>query len=393
VEYDPVGNRLTRTSTLVNILSKLYAYDMNDRLGSDTYDDQGNTIAATVAGAGGPGEPFTYDYDFENRIVSVQSALSAVALLYDGDGNRVGKTVNGVTKRFLVDDRNPSGYVQVLEELTLDLGLWTLDHVYTYGLDLISQDQIHGTDWVVSFYGYDGHGNVRFLTDDLGHITDTYDYDTFGTLIEQKAWEPYAFSMATITPANSHLATPNNYLYCGEQFDPDLGLYFLRARYMDADRGRFWTTDVFGGMLHDPQSLHKYLYVYADPVNARDPSGNTITLTELVGVSVMISLFIYEVSSGFRHFQHAREWIIKIGAEINIRDYAYNYAWSASSGIFPGYTIGMTFNFSMMIYKVTWRVINLDPPEVEVSYHSTDSTISNTFTYESHQIPVGGRTW
>jgi hypothetical protein len=41
----------------------------------------------------------------------------AVTLLYDGDGNRVAKTVNGITTRYLVeDDVNPTGYPQVVEE-------------------------------------------------------------------------------------------------------------------------------------------------------------------------------------------------------------------------------------------------------------------------------------
>jgi hypothetical protein len=37
----------------------------------------------------------------------------AVTLLYDGDGNRVSKTVGGVTTRYLVYDLNPTGYPQV----------------------------------------------------------------------------------------------------------------------------------------------------------------------------------------------------------------------------------------------------------------------------------------
>jgi hypothetical protein len=40
-----------------------------------------------------------------------------------------------------------------------------------------------------------------------------YDYDAFGNLIHQTG------------------STPNNYLFAGEQFDPDLGMHFLRARY------------------------------------------------------------------------------------------------------------------------------------------------------------------
>jgi len=40
-----------------------------------------------------------------------------VTLLYDGDGNRVAKTVGSVTTRYLVDDLNPTGYPQVVDEL------------------------------------------------------------------------------------------------------------------------------------------------------------------------------------------------------------------------------------------------------------------------------------
>jgi RHS repeat-associated protein len=40
---------------------------------------------------------------------------------------------------------------------------------------------------------------------------------------------------------------PNNYLFAGEQFDPDLGLYFNRARYLNTGTGRFWTMDALQG--------------------------------------------------------------------------------------------------------------------------------------------------
>jgi hypothetical protein len=33
--------------------------------------------------------------------------------------------------------------------------------------------------WTPSFYGYDGHGSVRQLTNSAGVVTDTYDYDAF----------------------------------------------------------------------------------------------------------------------------------------------------------------------------------------------------------------------
>lgn len=41
-----------------------------------------------------------------------------VALFYNGDGNRVAKTVNGVTTRYQVeDDVNPAGQPKVMEEI------------------------------------------------------------------------------------------------------------------------------------------------------------------------------------------------------------------------------------------------------------------------------------
>jgi RHS repeat-associated protein len=90
-------------------------------------------------------------------------------------------------------------------------------------------------------------------------VTDTYEYDGFGNLLN---------------PASS--GTSNNYLYRGEQFDPDLGLYYLRARYYDPLTGRFMSRDPQSGFLSAPMTLHRYLYGAADPIDWRDPSGREL---------------------------------------------------------------------------------------------------------------------
>ncbi|MDR2440002.1 MAG: RHS repeat-associated core domain-containing protein [Planctomycetaceae bacterium] len=71
------------------------------------------------------------------------------------------------------------------------------------------------------------------------------------------------------------------FLYSGEQFDSKIGQQYLRARYYDPATGRFNRLDPFFGNLNDPQSLHKYLYTHADPVNGIDPSGKF-----LIGLSL-----------------------------------------------------------------------------------------------------------
>jgi RHS repeat-associated protein len=270
---DPVGNRLSNTSTIPGISSGMFGFDNNDRLSAETYDSNGNTLAT-----GGK----TFAYDFENHLKSMNN--SAVTIQYDGDGNRIAKTVGSVTTRYLVDDLNPTGFAQVVEEITA-----TVQRVYTYGLQRISQNQLINGIWSVSFYGYDASGSVRRLTDSTGSLTDSYDYDAWGN---------------TLSAIGS---TPNAYMYRGEQYDPDLNLYYLRARYFNARTGRFLTrdfdeididsgatesgADADGELVQsdaeldaddpprDPSALHLYLYASGDPVNSLDPSGHQ-TLTE-----------------------------------------------------------------------------------------------------------------
>jgi RHS repeat-associated protein len=175
----------------------------------------------------------------------------AVTIQYDADGNRVAKTVSGVTTRYLVDDLNPTGYAQVVEEVTGT----TASRTYTYGFQRISQNQQIANAWTPSFYGYDGGGTVRLLTDSAGTVTDTYDYDAWGNTV------------------NTTGSTPNVYLYRSEQFDSDLLLHYLRARYFNPLTGRFLTRDPWAGVVTNPVTLHRYLFASGDPVGHSDPSG------------------------------------------------------------------------------------------------------------------------
>ena len=194
-------------------------------------------------------------------------------MVYDGDGNRVKKTVAGVTTTYLVADQNPTGYAQVVSETIAGPGTNRDVRSYVYGLERISQTRqfFNGQNFTqTSYYDYDGHGSVRALTDPNGNVTDTYDYDAFGNLIH---------STATGIPPGSTTAapTPNEFLFAGEQFDPDLHLYYNRARYLNTNTGRFWTMDPYEGDSQGPLSLQKYLYAEADPVDFTDPTGRSLS--------------------------------------------------------------------------------------------------------------------
>ena len=239
---DPVGNRTSATSTLSGIDPIAASYNPDDEASTETYDSNGN--AQTAAGN-------SFAYDSENHLISMNSG--AVTLVYDGDGNRVAKTTSSGTTMYLVDDMNPTGYPQVMDEIAGGV----VKREYTYGLQRISENQYLSGAWTPSFYGYDGAGSVRYLTSTTEAVTDTYGYDAFGNEVDHTG------------------TTANNYLYRGEQWDPDLGLYYLRARYMNPLTGRFLSRDPKPGHIAIPGTLHKYLYASADPVDRADPLGES----------------------------------------------------------------------------------------------------------------------
>src|SRR2546428_973058 len=157
---------MTSTVSALGTGTTSYSYDANDRLSTDTINANGNTTSSGGVSSG---------YDFENRMTT----NGTTAIVYDGDGNRVSEMAGGTTTKYLVGTLNLTALPQVVDET----GNGLLQRSYAYGLQRISENQQVGSTWTPSFYGYDGHGNVRFLTNSAGTVTDTYQYDAFGRII------------------------------------------------------------------------------------------------------------------------------------------------------------------------------------------------------------------
>ncbi|MFN8604310.1 MAG: RHS repeat-associated core domain-containing protein, partial [Candidatus Binatia bacterium] len=278
--YDGVGNRTTMTRDGV---ATSYVHDANDRLISHTagaattsytYDDAGNLASRTT---GAVTDAYVYDADGRLVAADVQDGANpgTVTYGYDADGMRTSVTSNGQTTTYLLDKNREHAQV-VLE--TSAAGTVA----YGYGLDLVSQTRPGGT---TTFHLYDGQLSTRQLTTPAGIVSDTYTYDAFGVMLHSSG------------------TSPNVYLYAGEQLDPNVGYYYLRARYYDQAIGRFTSTDPEEGQIFDPPSLHRYLYAGADPVNNADPSGrfdvaSSLGVLSIINILVVGVVFFLGVVSG-----------------------------------------------------------------------------------------------
>ena len=87
-------------------------------------------------------------------------------------------------------------------------------------------------------------------------VTDVYQYDPYGqvTLGSTKHTDFYGYN--------------------AESYNPNTGLEYLRARYYNAEKGRFFQEDTNLGDITDPLILNRYAYVKNSPPNYEDPTGN-----------------------------------------------------------------------------------------------------------------------
>ncbi len=230
--YDSVGNRLTQ-DTLAG--TNTYAYDIANRLTSVdgvpyVWDANGNLLSDGVS---------TYAYDSANRLSSVSGPQSVSTYAYNGLGDRLQQTVDGIPTNYTIDLN--TGLTQVLTDGT---------NVFLYGVGRIGEQQPEG--W--AYHQGDALGSVRQLVDPSGVVTQAQSYTPYGD---------------TLSSAGEGVSV---YQFTGEARDVT-GLTYLRARYLDSSAGRFVTRDTWGGDNLRPLSYNKWNYVGGNPINLIDPSG------------------------------------------------------------------------------------------------------------------------
>jgi len=103
------------------------------------------------------------------------------------------------------------------------------------------------------FLHRDHLASVRMVTNASGAIAEQTNYATCGERL------------------NTGFQTQKSYI--GERFDPETGLLYLNARYMDPVLGRFISPDDWDPT-KDGVGTNRYAYALNDPVNKSDQSGH-----------------------------------------------------------------------------------------------------------------------
>jgi RHS repeat-associated protein len=119
----------------------------------------------------------------------------------------------------------------------------------------------------------DGNGNEysqRFTYYHDDHLGSTgIVTDRCGQIVQQVTYTPYGEMRSEL-----NLGASVNYLYTGQQFDREVGLYYYGARYYDQSIGRFISPDTVIPNAADSQSYNRYAYCLNDPIQFNDPTGH-----------------------------------------------------------------------------------------------------------------------
>jgi RHS repeat-associated protein len=138
------------------------------------------------------------------------------------------------------------------------------------------------------YYQFDGLGSVTSLTDINENKVASYNYDVFGNILEETG------------------SVFNTYKFTGREYDEKTGIYYYRARFYDAEVGRFLSKDPVWDPF-DLQNSNGYAYVGNNPINRIDPYGNDFIEIVFATLFVFLVAYLFLYESGLKPIKDIHE--------------------------------------------------------------------------------------
>ena len=211
----------------------------------------GNAIAYDAIG--NPLNDGTWTYTWQNgrQLQKMQKSGVTAEFVYNADGLRVQKMVNGVVTKYTLHGKNVVHMTSGADEL----------HFF---YDAQNKPAVVIFNGIAYAYLYDLQGDVIGLVDNNGTQMVSYTYDAWGKMLSKTG--TLASTLGTIQP----------FRYRGYALDEETELYYNQSRFYNPSIARFITADTTGVLTASLKSLtEKNLFAYCDnnPVMRKNIDG------------------------------------------------------------------------------------------------------------------------
>ena len=289
-EYDDFGNiekittyNYTAGNSLTGGVTKSYAYDSNKRLTSVTE----NGVTQSISGYDALGNPASYK---GKTLTWTRGRMLAScgnnSYLYDMDGVRQEKTVDGVVHTYYTD-----GTKIIAEKVG--------EKVFEYYYD--AQGIVaFKYDGAVYYFKKNLLGDVDRIYDANKNLVAEYKYDAWGN---HRVYTGTGIDITDSSSYNNSVAKLNPFRYRGYYYDTETGLYYLNSRYYDPEIGRFISPDSIEYLASETiNGLNVYAYCLNNPVMFSDSTGCASwidnLLKALAGVAIIGALVVGSIFTG-----------------------------------------------------------------------------------------------
>ena len=207
----------------------------------------GNAIAYDAIGNPLSDGTWTYTWQNGRQLQKMQKSGVTAEFVYNADGLRVQKTVNGVATKYTLHGKNIVHMTSGTDELHFFYDAQNRPAVVVY----------NGVPYA---YVKSLQGDIVAILDENGNTVVSYGYDAWGAPL----WctGELAETLGKVQP----------FRYRGYVFDEETGLYYLRSRYYNAALSRFVNMDsvLLKGILQSNQQA----YCINNPILYSDSNGH-----------------------------------------------------------------------------------------------------------------------